>query len=316
MATDRIEFGIYLPQMAITYDKLLERALAVEALGYDSFWMYDHLTAPGLPDASSLEAWTTAAALLANTTRLRVGHLVMCNNFRHPAVLAKMATTLDHISGGRLELGLGSGSIESEHLEAGLPWGTVRERSERFGEALEIITRMFASPRSTFEGQHYSVHDLANVPGPVQDPRPPIHIGGAGPKLTLPLVARYADAWNVPTYALDRIHELNQTLDEECEKIGRDPASIRRSIESVLVVAPAEGLDEALTVAHRRFGGPGFGLEAGGFIGTPSEITDRIGELSQSGFSSFVFFTYDRAKDVTLELFAHEVMSHFRPASG
>jgi F420-dependent oxidoreductase-like protein len=311
-----VEFGIYLPQLALDYDTLLDRALAVEALGYDSFWMYDHLTAPGMPDAPSFEAWTAATALLAQTTRLRVGHLVLCNNFRHPALLAKMATSLDVISGGRLELGLGSGSIEAEHLEAGLPWGTMRERSERFGEALEIITRMFAAPRTTFEGKYYSVHDLANVPPPVQQPRPPIHIGGAGPKLTLPLVAKYADAWNVPTYALDRMKELNHALDEECEKIGRDPATIRRSIESVLVVAPAAGLDDALALAHRRFGGEGFGLEAGGFMGTPAQITDRVGELMEVGFSSFVFFTHDRAKDATLQLFAEEVMCHFRPLPG
>src|SRR5437762_1424041 len=117
-----IEFGIYVPQVAFGYDDILQRALACEELGYDALWLYDHLYSPGLPDADSFEAWTLASALLARTSRLRVGHLVNCNNFRHPALLAKMATTLDVISGGRLEFGIGSGSYEPEHLEAGLPW--------------------------------------------------------------------------------------------------------------------------------------------------------------------------------------------------
>jgi alkanesulfonate monooxygenase SsuD/methylene tetrahydromethanopterin reductase-like flavin-dependent oxidoreductase (luciferase family) len=316
LITDGTEFGIYLPQLAIGFEDILDRALCCESLGYDSFWLYDHLYGPGLPDLPSLEGWTLATALLARTTRLRVGHLVNCNNFRHPAVLAKMATTLDVISGGRLELGLGSGSVEQEHLEAGLPWGNVRERSARLGEALEIITRMFASARTTFDGQHYSVRNLPNVPRPVQQPRPPIHIGGAGPLRTLPLVARYADAWNVPTYALDRIAELQRALDEECERIGRDPQTIRRSIEGVLVIATADGLDAASELARRRYGGAGFGLDEGGFIGTPDQITERIGELVDSGFSTFVFMTHDRASAETLELFAAEVMVNFRDNPG
>uniref|UniRef100_UPI001FDFB211 LLM class flavin-dependent oxidoreductase n=1 Tax=Nocardia testacea TaxID=248551 RepID=UPI001FDFB211 len=156
-------------------------------------------THPGHP---CLEAWTTATALLTATSTLRVGALVLCNNFRHPVVLGRMATTLDIVSGGRLEFGLGSGSIREEHTRAGLAWGAAAERAGRLGEALEIITSMFAHERTTFAGAHYRVDDIANVPGPVQRPRPPVHIGGTGPKYTLPLVARYADVWNVPTYGL------------------------------------------------------------------------------------------------------------------
>ena len=307
-----VEFGIYLPQLAIGFEDMVDRALECERLGYDSFWLYDHLYAPGMPQLPSFEAWTLATALLARTTRLRVGHLVTCNNFRHPALLAKMATTVDVISGGRIDVGIGSGSIEVEHHQAGLPWGPVAERSDRLGEALEILTRMFASPTTTFEGEHYRVHELPNVPQPVQQPRPPIHIGGAGPRRTIPLVARYADVWNVPTYALDRFTDLNATLDAECERIGRDPKTIRRSIEAVLAVAPPERLDDALALARRRYGGPGFGLEEGGFTGTPAQVSDRIAELADAGFSTFVFFTHDRAATETLELFAGEVMPRFR----
>jgi alkanesulfonate monooxygenase SsuD/methylene tetrahydromethanopterin reductase-like flavin-dependent oxidoreductase (luciferase family) len=168
-----------------------------------------------------------------------------------------------------------------------------------------------AGSTTTWAGKHYAVRDLPNLPRPVQQPRPPVHVGGAGPTLTLPLVARYADVWNVPTYALDRLEELNGALDAECERIGRDPASIRRSIEAVMVVAPPDRLDDALARARRHYGGPGYGLEEGGFIGTPERVADRITELANAGFSSFVFFTHDRASTQTLELFASEVMPRF-----
>jgi alkanesulfonate monooxygenase SsuD/methylene tetrahydromethanopterin reductase-like flavin-dependent oxidoreductase (luciferase family) len=318
-----LEFGVYLPQVSLGFEQMLGRALECERLGYDALWLYDHLYAPSLPAVPSLEPWTLATALLARTSRLRVGHLVLCNNFRHPALLAKMATTLDVISAGRLEFGIGSGSVPDEHDQAGLPWGSPRERSERLGEALEIITRLFDSssgePAVSYEGSYYKVHDLPNLPGPVQRPRPPIHIGGAGPRLTLPLVARYADVWNIPTYALDRIGELADALDRECERIGRDPASIRRSVEAVMVIAREDRLDEAMARARRHYGGPGYGLAEGGFTGTPGRVADRIAELAARGFSSFIFFTQDRASTQTLELFASEVMSQFprlRPPAG
>jgi alkanesulfonate monooxygenase SsuD/methylene tetrahydromethanopterin reductase-like flavin-dependent oxidoreductase (luciferase family) len=121
----RVDVGIYVPQLQLDYDTLLGKARLVEQLGFHSFWVYDHLYGPGMPDVPAFEGWTVATALLAHTERLRVGHLVLCNNFRHPALLAKMATTLDVISAGRLELGLGSGSWEAEHHEAGMPWGSI-----------------------------------------------------------------------------------------------------------------------------------------------------------------------------------------------
>jgi F420-dependent oxidoreductase-like protein len=304
----RIEFGVYVPQLAMRVDDIFDRAAVCEELGFDSFWLYDHLYAPGVPDADSYEGWTLATAILTCTSQLRVGHLVSCNNFRHPALLAKMAATADVISGGRVELGLGSGSYEQEHTEAGLPWGSNRERAERLDEALAIITAMFSESRVSFTGAHYQVRDLPSLPQPVQQPRPPIHIGGAGPRRTLPLVAKYADVWNIPTYALDRIEELSTVLDAECERIGRDPSSIRRSLEAVLVLASPEALDDAIGLARRRFGAPGFGLDAGGFIGPPERIADRTVELAGKGIDSFIFMTHDRAKPATLRLLATEVL--------
>ena len=308
---DRLNFGIYLPQVAFGFDDLLERAQTCERLGIDSLWLFDHLWGPGLRDVPSFEGWTLATALLARTERLRIGHLVTCNNFRHPALLAKMATSADVISGGRVEFGIGSGSVEEEHIAAGLPWESLAARSERLAEGLEVITRMFTGEPATYEGKHYTVRDVPNVPPPVQSPRPPIHVGGAGVRFTLPIVARYADVWNVPTYALDRLGELTAALDRECERIGRDPAEIRRSLEAVLVLATEADLTAAEETARRRFGSPGFGLDAGGFIGTADQIAERVGELADQGFSYFVFFTHDRGRPETLELLAEEVMSRF-----
>jgi alkanesulfonate monooxygenase SsuD/methylene tetrahydromethanopterin reductase-like flavin-dependent oxidoreductase (luciferase family) len=303
-----IEVGIYLPQVAFSWDDLRSRAQLVEALGFESLWLYDHLYGPGLPDHPSLEAWTLATALLTSTERLRVGHLVLCNQFRHPALLGKMASTLDVVSGGRLELGMGSGSVDVEHHEAGLPWGTLAERSDRLAESLEIVTRMFEGGRTSFAGQHYQVTDLPNLPRPVQHPRPPIHIGGAGPRRTLPLVARCADVWNIPTYALDRVPEVVAAVDAACRDAGRDPASLRRSVEAVLVVAhDDDAVADAMVSARRRFGNAAYQMEAGGFIGTPEVVAARIRAFMALGFDHFVFFTWDRGKEATLRLLAEEV---------
>jgi alkanesulfonate monooxygenase SsuD/methylene tetrahydromethanopterin reductase-like flavin-dependent oxidoreductase (luciferase family) len=309
----RIEFGVYIPQIAFSFDEMLQRAVLCEELGIDSFWMFDHLYAPGLPGYAAFEGWTLATALLARTSTLRVGHLVLDNNLRHPALLARMATTLDVISDGRLELGLGSGSYEAEHHEGGFPWGGGRERSTRLAESLEIVTRMFAGDPTTFEGEHYQVRGLPNLPRPTQTPRPPIHLGGVGERYTLPLAARYADVWNAPTYALDRWEAASISLDAECERRDRDPATLRRSLESVLVLAADEaGLAAARAVADRRYAGPAWQVEEGGFVGTPAAVVDRIGECVAKGITLFIFLPFDRGHEETLRLLATEVVPHFR----
>jgi alkanesulfonate monooxygenase SsuD/methylene tetrahydromethanopterin reductase-like flavin-dependent oxidoreductase (luciferase family) len=303
-------FGVYVPQIGFGYDDLLHRARRCEELGIESLWLYDHLWGPGLPQQPSLEAWTVATALLAATERLRVGHLVLCNQFRHPLLLAKMAATLDVVSGGRLELGIGSGSIEEEHHQVGLEWGSFAERSGRLGESLQILHQAFADGVVDFEGEHYSVREAPTIPLPVQSPRPPIIVGGVGERYTLPLVARYADVWNVPTYALGQLEEKAGVLRRLCDEIGRDPASITFSLEAVLALAPDEAsLPDVQRLAERRFGSPGFGLHDGGLIGTPPMVVERIHELEALGFAHIVLFLHDRASDETLELLAGEVLS-------
>ena len=226
MTTVRI--GIYVPQLAFGYDEMLERARNAERLGFDSFWLYDHLYTPHLPDMPAFEGWTLATALLTETERLRVGHMVLCATFRHPALLGKMATTLDVISNGRLNVGIGSGSYDLEHHEAGIPWDTLAYRSEILEETLEIVTSMFANEKTTFAGNHFQVQDLPNLPLPVQQPRPPIYIGGIGEKRTLPLVARFADVWH-SWGSPKSLADANARIDQLATEAGRDPASIMRA---------------------------------------------------------------------------------------
>lgn len=305
-----LDIGVYVPQMGFSYHDVLHRALRCEELGIGSLWLYDHLYGPGAPDISSLEAWTLATALLSRTERLRIGHLVLCNQFRHPAVLAKMATTLDQISAGRLQLGIGSGSIEDEHNRTGLDWGSFAERSERLAETLEILSQAFANNMIDFAGRHYTVRNMPIIPGPVRQPHPPIIVGGVGEKFTLPLVARYADVWNVPTYALGELEHKVSVLRSICDDIGRDPATIVLSVEAVMALAPDEAsLPKVREIAERRFGAPGFGLHEGGLIGTPPAIIERLHELQALGFQQVVLFTHDRASDQTVELLASTVIA-------
>jgi alkanesulfonate monooxygenase SsuD/methylene tetrahydromethanopterin reductase-like flavin-dependent oxidoreductase (luciferase family) len=304
------EIGVYLPQMGFTFDQILQRTLRCEALGIDSLWLYDHLYGPGMPDYPSMEAWTLATALLSRTDRIEIGHMVLCNQFRHPTVLAKMATTLDQISSGRLQLGIGSGSIEDEHSRAGLEWGSFRERSERLGETLEILAQAFAQERIDFRGKHFTVEDFPVKPGAVRQPRPPIVVGGVGEKYTLPLVARYADVWNVPTYALGELEHKLAVLRSICRQVGRDPSTIVLSVEAVMALAPDDAaLPAVRELAEKRFGVPAFGLKEGGLVGTPPAVVDRIHELTELGFGQIVLFTHDRGSDETLELLASEVIA-------
>jgi alkanesulfonate monooxygenase SsuD/methylene tetrahydromethanopterin reductase-like flavin-dependent oxidoreductase (luciferase family) len=310
--TEQVEFGVYIPQVAFVFDDIVARVRLCEEIGIRSFWLFDHLYAPGLPRQPALEGWTLATALLSLTSSIRVGHLVLDNNLRHPVLLGKMATTLDVISGGRFDLGIGSGSYEMEHHQGGFPWGSIAERSERLGESLEILSRMFRDEVTSFDGRHFQVRDVPNLPRPAQRFGPPIHVGGVGERFTIPLVARYADVWNVPTYGIGRFEHVSPALDAACERIGRDPAEVSRSIEAVLVLAPDErSLADARASAERRYAGPGWGLNEGGFIGTPAAVVDRVGRFIEKGISRFVFFVHDRGEEDTLRLLAEGVMSQF-----
>jgi alkanesulfonate monooxygenase SsuD/methylene tetrahydromethanopterin reductase-like flavin-dependent oxidoreductase (luciferase family) len=303
-----VELGVYLPQVGFTWDELRARVVACDREGIASLWLMDHLYPPTMPGVPSFEAWTTATALAAVTERIRIGHLVLANGFRHPALLAKMAITLDHVSGGRLNLGIGSGSVAEEFREFGLPFGADAERAAALDEALVVVTRLFTEARVDFAGRHYRLAGAPSLPRPVQQPHPPIHVGGAGPKRTLPLVARHADVWNCPTYALPVLGARRAQLHAECRRIGRDPATLGVTEEAVLVlVARREQVDAARGAALRRFPGPGWAFETHGYCGTPDDVLRRLEERRRLGVDGVIFFLHDRGEPETIRLLAREV---------
>jgi alkanesulfonate monooxygenase SsuD/methylene tetrahydromethanopterin reductase-like flavin-dependent oxidoreductase (luciferase family) len=284
-------FGLFLPQLRMSFATLLERTLAAEAAGFDSVWLMDHLAAPAAPEHDTFEGWTLAAALAARTSTIRIGHLVTCDPFRHPAVLAKMAATVDVISDGRLELGLGWGSVEQELRTYGIDAGPPKVRAARLRETITILDAMFAGEPFDHDGDAHRMRGAIGRPRPVQQPRPPLHIGGAGPRLTMPIVRDHADWWNCPTYAVDRLDELRPLAGDA-----------RVSVQRPVALAPdAAGRDETIAVAQRRFG------SWGGLVGgTAPEVVDALGADAARGVEGFV---------VQLTDFGHpETVVHFMEA--
>jgi len=212
----------------MTWARTRERWQLFERLGFDSAWDCDHFVQPSRPDGPYLEGWTLLSALAACTERIRVGALVSSNTFRHPALLAKQAVTVDHVSGGRLELGLGAGWYEPEHRMYGLDFPPRRELVDRFEESVQVVDSLLRNEFTSFEGRHYRLHDAAFRPAPLQRPRPPLTLGAHRPRM-LRIVARYADTWNSHGTP-DEIRSRNAILDEACAEIGRDPAEVTRSL--------------------------------------------------------------------------------------
>jgi len=312
-ASHPIEFGVYLPQLQMEFETIRDRVRLADRLGYDTAWFYDHLYPPGLPDVPGLDGWTIVSALAVLTERIRLGQLVLCNGFRHPAVLAKMAISLDVISRGRLELGLGTGSYLQEFAEFGLPCPDIATRSAQLDEACEVIKQLCSQKRSDFEGEHYQLRNAPSALFPVQKPHPRIVIGGGGERRTLPLVARHADVWNCPTYSLGELSRKLDAMRGACEAIARDPESLVYGQQAVVVVVEREqDLDPQLEIARRRFGGEAWGLEAGGFIGTAPQVVDQIHQKIELGFSQFALFFHDRGEPETIERFARDVIPAFR----
>jgi F420-dependent oxidoreductase-like protein len=200
---------------------------------FEHAWVFDHFYPINVPDTSGpcLEGWTLLAA---ETQRLRLGVMVTGNTYRHPAVLAKMGATVDHISHGRLDFGIGAAWNEQEHTAYGIPLYAPGERIRRFGEACEVIRRLWTEPTVTFQGKYYQLTDARCEPKPVQKPYPPFVIGGSGEKLTLRVVARYANIWNAMAQTPEEFTRKSAILDEHCAAIGRDPATIERSIQLII----------------------------------------------------------------------------------
>jgi F420-dependent oxidoreductase-like protein len=202
-----------------------------EALGFDSVWMFDHVQTEPVPtDEITFEAFVGLSALAAETARVRLGHLVLCAGYRNPALAAKMISTLDVISGGRAELGLGAGWKEDEYVAYGFGFPPLRTRMEMLEDALEIATQMLGGGRATYEGPAARVRDAINVPRGLQEPRIPILVGGNGPNRTWRLAARFADELNLDWLTPDEVVAARPVIASRCEELGRDPATLRLSV--------------------------------------------------------------------------------------
>src|ERR687888_1756052 len=230
-----LRFGLCIDQN-LPWPTLVERWQYYESLGFDSLWDCDHLIQPSRPTGPYLEGWTVLAGLAARTERVRVGVLVSSNTFRHPALLAKEAVTVDHISDGRLELGLGAGWYAPEHEMLGIEFPPPAELVGRFREAVEVVDRLLRNDTTTYRGRYYRLSEATSRPGPLQKPRPPLMLGGHGPRV-LRIVAEYGDAWN-SFGTVDELRARNQILDEHCAAIGRDPGEIRRSLYGWAAIMP------------------------------------------------------------------------------
>jgi F420-dependent oxidoreductase-like protein len=238
------------PQHTAWADLLAVWEAADEIELFESAWTFDHFY-PIFSDSTGpcLEGWITTTALAQATQRIRVGVLVTGNPYRHPAVLANMAATLDVISNGRLELGLGAGWNEEESTAYGIDLPPLKERFDRFDEALEVITRLLTQTESTFEGRHYRLQAARCEPKPVQQPHPPICIGGTGPTRTLRAVARWAQHWNHPGGSPEQLAASIEVLHQRCAEIGRDPAEILISTHLRVDVEDPAAIEEQVTAA-------------------------------------------------------------------
>ena len=232
-------------QEGLTWERWFRIAEQVERLGFDSLWRSDHFfSVMGRTERSSLEAWTSLAALASRTTRIAFGPLVSPMTFRHPALLARMAAAVDVLSGGRLVLGVGAGWNEEEHAAYGITLPPLKERMDRLEEGISVIRALWAGGPVDFSGNYYSLRQATAEPRPLQRPGPPLLIGGDGEVRLLAIVARHADEWNSHAAGPDQYRLKRARLEEHCRKAGRDPDTIRRSwMGGVLIAADGPQLE-------------------------------------------------------------------------
>jgi len=288
-STGKLRFGVQTPPQHAAYADILQTWKEADELGFDTAFVFDHFI-PIYSDVNGpcFEGWTLLSALAAQTKRVKVGVLVTGNTYRNPAVLAKMAATVDHVSNGRAILGIGAGWFELEHTAYGIPFSTVGGRARRLGEAVEVIKLLFTQQKTTFNGKYYQLKDALFEPKAVQKPHPPILIGGVGPKLIQPVVARHADIWHFFVRDGDSQEAKNMcaNFDELCRKVGRDPVQVEKSVS----------------------------LRPPQLTGTKEEVRGRVQALADAGVQHFILSLpppYDRE---LLRRFAKDVLPTFRSA--
>jgi F420-dependent oxidoreductase-like protein len=286
-------FGLHLPSYSFPdaaperlFDRVIEQAKAAEAAGFSLVTVMDHLyqiAGVGAETEPMLEGWSVLNALARETKQVRLGTLVTGVTYRNPAMLAKMTTTLDVISGGRALLGLGAAWNETEHKGYGYDFPPIRERMDRLEEALTIIKAMFTEDRATFHGRYYRVDEALNSPRPIQPGGPRILIGGGGEQRTLKIAARFADMTHWFPLGLEGLAHKNEVLVRHCEAIGRDPGTIERTMATPVLVAPneaaARAMIEALPAERRQY------VKGG----KPEQAAEALRPYLDAGFTGFTF---------------------------
>jgi F420-dependent oxidoreductase-like protein len=297
------------PQQGATYDDLLRVAQATEECGFDAFFRSDHFLAMGVPgEPGPTDSYLTLAGLARETSRIRLGTLVTSATFRLPGPLAVAVAQVDQMSGGRVELGLGTGWFEAEHQAYGIPFPAVSERFDRLAEQLEILTGLWTTPpgeRYSFTGTHYTVVDSPALPKPVQQPHPPVIVGGKGKRRTPELAARFATEFNVPFATVDDVAAQFARVDRACAEAGRDPATLARSVAQMTCV----GRDDAEVERRAEALGKKVDeLNPFDLTGTVAQVVDQLGTWQQrTGLSRFYLQILDLADLDHLELIAAEV---------
>ncbi len=313
-----MDYGIIVPQgwrmdladiadPVEAYEAMTRVAQEAEALNFHSIWLYDHFhTVPTPTQEVTFECWTSVAALARDTKRVRIGQMVTCNSYRNPALLAKMASTVDVLSHGRLELGIGAGWYEHEYRAYGYPYPGAGERLRQLREAVQIILAMWTQEEATFEGTYYQVKGAINQPKGAQKPHIPLLIGGGGEKVTLKLVAQYADACNVGGDIATIKHKL-AVLRQHCDEVGRDYNSIKRTtlIDDCAIAETEKAALAKLTSDQRNNLDK---MRKTSLIGTPAMIRQRLAEYEEAGIQEIVIRFVDATRLESIRLFARECM--------
>jgi F420-dependent oxidoreductase-like protein len=304
--TPPIRTGVLVWNQYTSWPDMRAAGERIDGLGFDSLWTWDHLyPIIGDPMGPFLEGYMLLAAWSQRTTRATLGLMVGANTFRNPALVVKMVTTLDHLSGGRAVLGIGAAWFETEHTAFGIEFGrSVGERLDWLAEAVELMRDMLKEPAATARGEHYHARDVRNDPRPVRE-RLPILIGGAGERKTLRTVARLADAWNVAMVTPEEAARKDEVLRRWCEELGRDPESIERTVSLGPLLIRDDPAEARAVIGRFHETNPGMRREV--LTGSANEIAERCRAYVDKGFRHLIFHLVAPFDDETLERFAGEV---------
>ena len=295
-----IRFGIYFDYY-LNFPNLKLQVLEAEALGYHSVWMMDHLIWKGhhLPfneKGSVMESWTTLSAITSLTKKIRLGTLVLCNSYRNPALLAKMASTFDNISNGRLELGVGAGWHKEEYVAYGYPFPEAKERIMQLREAIAIIKKMWTENKPSFQGKYYKIKEAICEPKPLQKPHPPLWIGGAGEKLTLKFVAELADGYNVGASPQDFARKM-RILKKHCKSVNRDFNEIQKSWVGEVIIDEDDGALARKIEALKPKQTPLEEYSKPRIIGSPEKCVEKVSQYVREGATLFILLFRKFKKD-------------------